>query len=205
MTYSLGSLTADPGDDLSREDMFLIAVLSGGDYDGGLTGCGMTLARRIAQCGLGYDLFEEMCRSAHRNDVHLFLQHWRMRLRHVLLTDPNNILGRKYRKLANSINEDFPSWKVMNNYVHPITSERTNGTHGMSAGWVPRFPSIEKMTRLCEQFFTWGTVPGIIDHFAAVVWPGACVRTLLQVRSNVSTTVTSINNRATATGPVCCT
>ncbi|KAK2464530.1 hypothetical protein APHAL10511_003509, partial [Amanita phalloides] len=149
-SYYSESLAANPQVRLLREDLFLIAMLAGGDYDqSGLIGCGVTLAQRISQSGLGRDLFMEMRRSADPMDVDQFLQHWRARLQHELSVDPNKTLGRRYQRLADSIEQDFPPWEVMDKYVHPVTSEQTAGVHWRPTGWVPQCPSLEKVT-LCD-------------------------------------------------------
>ncbi|KAK2467390.1 hypothetical protein APHAL10511_000625 [Amanita phalloides] len=203
---------------LLREDLFLIAILAGGDYDqvswilltlapplnklnpqSGLIGCGVTLAQQISQSGLGHDLFMEMHRSADPMDVDQFLQHWCVQLQHELSVDPNKTLGRRYQWLADLIQQDFPPWEVMDKYIHPFTSEQTAGIHWRPTGWVPQCLSLEKVTQLCKELFSWGTVPGIMNHLATHVWIGACMCTLLQACGWISPMSTLLIVHVTAT------
>ena len=131
----------------------------------GLGGCGIKLACRVAQTGLGRELFTAAKASSSEAELQPFLQPWQNRLRQALLA-----LGHQY--VANLLSEDFPRWQAVETYVRPAITPSAN----LTAEWVPCLPCLSQLTTLCERFFTWGSVPGIKSKLAKLVWPGACVR-----------------------------
>ena len=131
------------------------------------------------QSGLGRGLFAAVQSSSNEEDIQPFLHAWRQQLQHELSVDPSHTLGRRCIQVANSVNDRFPPWQAMANYVRPIMAQHPNG---VPAAWIPHLPDITKITRLCERLFTWGTKAGIQAKLAELVWPGACTRRLLRVR-----------------------
>jgi hypothetical protein len=193
MVYSVTSAESALPLELSRGNLLLMALLIGNDYDEvwtkhprrqqsdnmsmqrGLEGCGISLARRVAQTGLGGELFMATLTCANEAELQPFLQQWRNRLQQAFLT-----LG--HRHVATSLSENFPPWQAVVNYVHPVITPSSS----LSAAWVPRLPCLSRITVLCERLFTWGSVLGIRSKLADLVWPGACARRLLTVRDGLT-------------------
>ncbi|KAM6491164.1 PIN domain-like protein, partial [Amanita muscaria] len=176
--YALDKINSDAQVLLTREDMILIALLVGGDYDPvGLPGCGMTIAHKLVRaCPLGHQLVHGFLTRQDVNTFSTFLNGWRSHLRNTLSTA---LLGRQFKALANSISEDFPQVPVLQKYLELITSWSTENTAPGGSRWKPQAPDLAQLTRLCEQSFTWGTNRGIQVHLLKHVWPGACMRVLL--------------------------
>ncbi|KAG8840967.1 hypothetical protein FRB91_005481, partial [Serendipita sp. 411] len=169
---------------LTHGGFILIGLLSGGDYDTrGLTNFGLKTAHALARAGLGDSLvriFEYVSpEDMQDNRLPMAVQHalteWRAGFRHYLSTDPDKLIGRKLKALANTFPEWFPPLEVLSAYVHPVTSE--------SRGHVPEFhwplqPSLKSLANCCELHYEWGVRPLIIKRFRTVIWPGAFMRVL---------------------------
>lgn len=101
---------------LDSEGMVLVAMLSGGDYDGdGVSGIGATLACEIARAGFGSDLLELV-----RKDDDDGIREWRERLQFELETNESGYF-RKKRK-AITIPETFPERKILGYYMNPAVT-----------------------------------------------------------------------------------
>ncbi|KAG8829240.1 hypothetical protein FRC17_006912 [Serendipita sp. 399] len=169
---------------LTHGGFILIGLLSGGDYDmRGLSKFGVKTAHALARAGLGDSLiriFEYVSpEEMQSNQLPMVVQHalaaWRAEMRLYLSTDPDKLIGRKMKALANSIPEWFPPLDVLAAYLHPVTSE--------SRGNIPAFhwafqPSLKAITNLCERQYEWGVRTLIIKRFRTVIWEGAFIRVL---------------------------
>ncbi|KAM6491705.1 PIN domain-like protein [Amanita muscaria] len=178
--HTLDKIKSDAQVLLTREDMVLIALLVGGDYDpAGLPGCGMTIAHKLVRsCSLGHELVHAFLTRRDIQSFSTFLEAWRNCLRTTLSTKHQPLLGRRFNTLATSIGEDFPQVPILQGYVEPITSWSTGNTPPDGSCWKPCAPDLAQLTRLCERMFAWGTSGGIQARFLKHVWPGACVRVL---------------------------
>ncbi|KAG8809586.1 hypothetical protein FRC19_005144, partial [Serendipita sp. 401] len=149
----------------------------------GLANFGLKTAHALARAGLGDSLvriFEYVSpEDMQDNRLPMAVQHalteWRAEFRHYLSTDPDKLIGRKLKALANTFPEWFPPLEVLSAYVHPVTSE--------SRGHVPEFhwplqPSLKSLANCCELHYEWGVRPLIIKRFRTVIWPGAFMRVL---------------------------
>ncbi|KAH9840013.1 PIN domain-like protein [Rhodofomes roseus] len=159
---------------LSRPGMILFALLSGGDYDeGGLPGFGPRVALGLAR----YQFGETLCQAVRMHwhgDLSQVLSDWRNNMRQTLCSDPQNLLGRRYHRLSTQIPDTFPNPDIIDSYIHPVTSPYEDFE-------VPPLqpPNIARLGALCERYFSWGTVPGIIERFGNCVLPGVVVRVLI--------------------------
>lgn len=92
-----------------------------------------------------------------------------------LSTDPENLIGKKMRSLANSIPSTWPDPEILKYYVHPVTSER--------GGTVPTFDwgrpvDLVAIANQCEMHYEWGVKTIILKRFARCIWPGLVFRIL---------------------------
>ncbi|KIL56120.1 hypothetical protein M378DRAFT_89828, partial [Amanita muscaria Koide BX008] len=181
--YALDKINSDTQVLLTREDMILIAVLVGGDYDPvGLPGCGMTIAHKlVCACPLGHQLVHAFLTRQDIKTFSTFLDGWWSRLWNML--SDTALLGRQFKALANSISEDFLQVPILQKYLEPITSWSTGNTAPDGSCWKSQAPDLAQLTRLCERWFTWGTSRGIQARLLKHVWPGACMRMLLVSRT----------------------
>ncbi|KAJ7741437.1 hypothetical protein DFH07DRAFT_964993 [Mycena maculata] len=123
--YTSEDLFTNPSISLTRGGMLLIALLCGGDYDEGITGCGLESAHAVAQGDLGDALLHEaLCNTTLTNGFLEFVLSWKERLCLEFAEDPRGLLGRKCKAIAATIAQSpsFPDPAVIFAYVHPITS-----------------------------------------------------------------------------------
>lgn len=111
-----------------------------------------------------------------------FLSQWRKDFRAFLSQDPNNVLGRKFPLLAESVTDNFPSIDVLYLYAQLMTSWTVEQVPDQS-NWRPRQPHLAEISILCEKYFSWGSSGEMVTRFRDTLWPGVAIRYLLaQVR-----------------------
>ncbi|KAM6489713.1 PIN domain-like protein [Amanita muscaria] len=184
--YTRDAIESDHHLQLSPESLILIGVLAGGDYDQtGLRNCGIELANIIARnTHLGEQLVRMFKTYRHKaNQLDYSLRSWRNELRKVIALY-KDLLKQQFKTIGQiSVGEAFPSVTAVDQYVNPVTSCDDNVAAGPDAScWIPRIPDLNRLSGLCERCFNWGTQKGIEGMFRKHVWPGTCVRALLEVR-----------------------
>lgn len=113
-----------------------------------------------------------------------YLDGWRNELQYELMHDPHHLLGRRYEQLANRVPHGFPELSIVKQYIAPITSGSLGWElQDASAMWTPRCPDLGRMAELCQTLFAWGDEVDIWSKFQKNVWPGAILRSLLEVSS----------------------
>ena len=194
--YTSDAIQSHPKVSLTREGLFLWAILNGGDYDtvrfpfiskhlcfitlqAGLAGCGPTIAHKLAQSDLASTLFRATL-ALPREALSEFLVDWRKKLRYQLTFDSNGLLGRKHPAVAQKISSKFPSIDILLLYANPVTSW-TADIIPDSSQWSLRQPDLPAIGLLCEKSFSWGTSGQMIARFQQNVWRGIVMRYLLQV------------------------
>ncbi|KIJ23865.1 hypothetical protein M422DRAFT_72490 [Sphaerobolus stellatus SS14] len=179
--YRSEDIERHPKINLTHGGLILIALLRGGDYDQqGIDGCGINVAHALARAGFGDSLLEA-ARSSNSGALAAFLPTWRQALRHELTTNASGFATRKSPSVAKRITEDFPRLDVLRCYTHPITSESEGvGMRGLDALWNIPF-DVAKIARVCEMYFEWGIERTVIKRFRSFLWPGAVLRTMLQI------------------------
>ncbi|KAF8131850.1 PIN domain-like protein [Boletus edulis] len=164
---------------LSHGDLLLIALLSGGDYDGGIPHCGIKTAYGVSRYKLGDDLVHAFTTKGPETvDFNHFLCGWRNDLRRVLATDPEGYIGREHGVLANSIPASFPCPNVLRQYICPVTSFSAPAVDGPVAQTSidhvinSRQPSLSMLALFCTSKFGWDTNV-VIQKMRATVLEGA--------------------------------
>ncbi|CAK5264231.1 unnamed protein product [Mycena citricolor] len=163
---------------LTRGDMILIGLCSGGDYDtSGMTGCGPGIARGLVKYGFGRSLYDA-AKNLSRENLPAFLANWRNQMRHELATDSQGFLGSKRKKLASQIPDAFPDIDILLSYVNPLTSESMGrASDNLDLTW-RKEPDLGKLAATCEFYFEWGYRDAIVKRFKTVIWHGAVMRIL---------------------------
>jgi Holliday junction resolvase YEN1 len=196
--YTSDAIQSHPKVSLTREGLFLLAILNGGDYDAvcflfisqftvslfiylqvGLAGCGPTIAHKLAQSDLAGTLFRATL-GLPREALSEFLVDWRKKLKHQLTLDSNGLLGRKHPAVAQNVSSNFPSIEILLLYADPVTSWKVDIVPD-SSQWTLRQPDLPAIGLLCEKSFSWGTSGQMIARFQQNVWRGIVMRYLLQV------------------------
>ena len=165
-----------PEINLTHGGLILIALLSGGDYQAGLSGCGPKVAHGLAKCDFGDNLLSAV-RTQSRENLQEYLIGWRRDLAEELRTNSRGILGRKYSSLSKAIPEDFPDIDILMSYANPITSDTEGKLHKIKATW-ERPLDLGRIANICELYFEWGVRHAIIKRFRTVIWPAAVFRFL---------------------------
>ena len=196
--YTSDAIQSHPKVSLTREGLFLLAILNGGDYDTvcflyvsrclcyihlqvGLAGCGSTIAHKLAQSDLAETLYHATL-NLPREALSEFLADWRQKLKYQLTFDINGLLGQKYPAVARKVSSKFPSIDILLLYANPVTSwTMTADIIPDSSQWRLRQPDLPAIGLLCEKSFSWGTSGQMIARFQKNVWRGIVMRYLLQV------------------------
>ncbi|KAK0228089.1 hypothetical protein IW262DRAFT_1455286 [Armillaria fumosa] len=163
----------EKGSQFSPNELVMIALLAGGDYDKGIKGCGIQTAADITLTGIGECLFEALEASPVR-DYPVIASKWRHDLCVMLASQG---VGR-HRALASHIPLDFPKVSILAQYVQPLTSSNDTLTLPVAPSLCP--PDIPKLAQLCKKLFIWGHSMGIVKNFCDHVFPGLAIRELLQ-------------------------
>jgi hypothetical protein len=156
----------------------------------GLPGCGWKTARGLAQYGVGDDLLQEArvhsLTSSHEA-LKDYIRGWFRRLQEILVRDPLGHIGWHHPKFLNDIPDSFPDVSVVLAYVKPPTSAQP-----VSHFTCSKVLDLENLAYLCEFHFCWSkyTPPGPVRDAESMgtmqklqdyIWPGICIRVLLEV------------------------
>ncbi|KAJ7151699.1 PIN domain-like protein, partial [Mycena filopes] len=176
--YRMADITTHPDVSLTRGDMILIGLCSGGDYDtSGMTGCGPGIAKGLVRYGFGRSLYEA-AKNLPRSALPAFLHNWRNEIRYELRTDSKGYIGSKRRALASALPDAFPDIDILLSYTNPLTSESAGRARdNLKLTW-GKEPDLGKLAATCEFYFEWGYRDSIIKRFKTVIWPGAVLRIL---------------------------
>ncbi|KAK0218992.1 PIN domain-like protein [Armillaria fumosa] len=168
----------EQGSQLSHNDLILIALLAGGDYDDGIHGCRIQTAVDIASTGIGNQLFDILTTSRSQDYSDIAIT-WHHKLCTMLENQDSNSRCFHHRSLASHIPPDFPNHLVLTQYVHPLTSQ-SNGRINLPAPLSLHQPDLLGLAQLCKELFVWGNSMGIIRNFCNHVFPGLAIWELLQ-------------------------
>ncbi|KAH8829304.1 hypothetical protein DL96DRAFT_1814545 [Flagelloscypha sp. PMI_526] len=177
--YTLDLIQTHSSISLDTDDLILLALLMGGDYDCvGLKGCGPKIAFGLARSGFGRTLVRA-ARSKTQQEMKEFLKSWRTELKHELETNSQGHIGKKCKKLASAVTDAWPSLTVLDHYINPITTQSHSHPHGLTAQEVLKWdtePNLSDIAHICELKFEWGYYESIIKRFRTNVWEGAVMR-----------------------------
>ncbi|RDB24486.1 hypothetical protein Hypma_008531 [Hypsizygus marmoreus] len=187
LLYAADSIEYLDGVQLTPGGLLLFALLTGGDYDSGIEGCGATIAQALAACGFGDELLDAAL-SRTRSEMMLYLEDWRRKLRLELQSNSRGYLKSRNPSVARKITDSFPNLAVLKQYLEPLTSwssqpgcQIPNG-----AAWRICEPKIPRITAFCLQQFGWGKDRKIVRRFHAKLWEGIAFRMLCSVLSYLS-------------------
>ncbi|RYP81498.1 hypothetical protein DL770_005880 [Monosporascus sp. CRB-9-2] len=114
---------------LRQQDLFLLALMAGGDYHDGIPGCGPVVAIKAARAGYSGELRALLL--ARRPT-----KAWRDKLVSELRTNDRGRFSRRWTAVANAIPETFPHPTIANYYLKPAVSPREKAEeYGRSVNW----------------------------------------------------------------------
>ncbi|CAA7266506.1 unnamed protein product [Cyclocybe aegerita] len=162
---------------LTLGSMVLIALSSGGNYDEGIAGCGLSTAQALARCGFGDELLKAAC-ILNEDRLKCFLVYWRLVLQKELATNSKNMLGSCQPTLAAAIPPAFPNPAILKLYTNPITSSSIGFSLPNTKSWVGREPFIHELAQFCSDYFGWKTEAMLKAKFESLLWEGVFLQML---------------------------
>lgn len=172
------------GASLARGDRLLIALLTGGDYDAGVPGCGIKIAHKVAQHStIGQEMLHTFLSMA-PDDFSERAKALVGELRSMLADDPSHLLQRRYKAVAGRIPYNFPQLAVVSKYVHPVTSFSATSVTMASQDVLSCQLDLAYLADFCRQQLGWDD-DIIIEKMYGSVWEGACLRSLCKVSSTL--------------------
>lgn len=104
---------------LRRQDLFLLAMMSGGDYDDGIRGCGPKAAIEAPRAG-----FSGRLEGLIKHHGPESLRKWREEIIEELRYNKRGKLSQVYVAVSKSIGSDFPNPRIANYYLSPTVSPK---------------------------------------------------------------------------------
>ncbi|KAJ7877584.1 hypothetical protein B0H14DRAFT_2260557, partial [Mycena olivaceomarginata] len=139
-------------------------------------GIGPTVAHALAVMGFGQDLVNilEYFTGAQLDRQ---LVGWRNAVREELRTNSRGRLSKRQPKLAEKILDTFPSLKVVNLYMNPLTSVSPQYIGPMPSfnSWIPREPNIFELSGQCSLLFGWNG-EHLLRKLNSNLWLGVAFR-----------------------------
>ncbi|KAG1861304.1 PIN domain-like protein [Suillus subluteus] len=174
------------GCSLSQEDRLLIALLVGGNYDGGVPGCGIEIVHKVAQHRKMGQMMLDAFLSLTPDEFSKWAKELIEDLRLLLTCDPHNFLERRYKAVVNHMLHNFPQRALLSKYVHALTlfSATASGMTMLPPDVLSHQPDLVSLADFCCQNFSWDD-DTIIQKMYGSVWEGAYLRTLCKVSSMV--------------------
>lgn len=102
---------------LRHQDLLLLALMAGGDYDDGVPGCGPAVAIEAARAGYSGELWALLLAGRPTKA-------WRERLVDELQTNSKGRFSCRWGAVANAIPNTFPDPRIANYYLNPTVSSR---------------------------------------------------------------------------------
>jgi len=173
------------GCSLTQGDRLLIALLVGGDYDGGVPGCGIEIAHKVALHSKIGQLLLDAFLSMTPDEFSQRAKELVEDLHTLLSTNPYNSLERRYKAVADRIPQDFPQHAVVSKYISTFMSSSTSAA---ASSWDISFyqPDLANLADFCCQHLGWED-DAIIEKMYGGIWEGAYLRALCKVSSTVFT------------------
>jgi hypothetical protein len=149
----------------------------------------------LAQYGVGDDLLQEArahSLTPHHEGLKDFICGWVRRVQEILVKDPLGHIGRRHPKFSDNFPDNFLDVSVVLAYVKPpISAQPVNCDSHSFVG--SKVLDLENLAYLCEFHFSWSryTPPGPVTDAESMgtmgklqdcIWPGICIRVLLEVR-----------------------
>ncbi|KAM7197426.1 PIN domain-like protein [Naviculisporaceae sp. PSN 640] len=134
-----------------QDHLFLLAMMSGGDYNFGVRGCGEKLAMELArQHDLGFKL-RSLLQNSHQNGNPKTAQQWKNEVINVLSS--GNGLRQRWRSVAESVqkNNSFPSRTIAEYYLQPLVSTNIRAP---PVSWGKDI-SLDRLRAFTREVFDW--------------------------------------------------
>jgi Holliday junction resolvase YEN1 len=145
----------------------------------GLVGCGKAVAHGLARTSLGDQLLEA-AKNLSEGELETFLVLWLRQPQEELIFNKQGFLKCRYPTITNAVHSDFPQTSDILKYTQPVTSWAGGRPLPSFSTWVHHEPDLAELASLAERSFSWSP-DKIMEKFRKHVWPGLCLRRLLEV------------------------
>lgn len=131
---------------VTRKHLLQLALMSGGDYDKGIRGCGPTIALEAARIkGSCYKLFNCLQRDGEDRE-------WRSRWRGDLI---QGLRDKRHHAVADAVPSRFPNHEVASYYITPaVTPSEQLHEWAKKIKWDGEIQLL-KLRRFTEEYFNW--------------------------------------------------
>ncbi|BGP45397.1 hypothetical protein JCM10450v2_001215 [Rhodotorula kratochvilovae] len=185
VSYSSADVASLAG--LDRDQLILVALMSGADYDtAGIERVGVTISVALAKGGFAADLLDGIRRlraspgpgdfpTSSAQSLERFLGEWRASVAAELRTNSRGLFSRREKKLADTVDgaSAFPSLKIVNFYLHPRVSDPLAA--GYAAPTWARELDLAALVDFAAGRFEWGNAE-MIGKLRNKLWLGLALR-----------------------------
>jgi len=177
VSYSSADVAALAG--LDRDQLILVALLSGADYDTqGLERVGVTISVALAKGGFATELLDGIRRlraSPGPDDLDHFIDEWRSSVADELRTNRRGLMSRREKKLADTVERAtaFPSLKIVDFYLDPRVSDPRASFYS-APSWDGDI-DLGALVEFAQRKFEWGNVL-LESKLRNKLWLGLAVR-----------------------------
>lgn len=145
---------------IRQQDIFLIAMMSGGDHGEGIRRCGVEIALKAARKGFGSKLKQMIIRhDGTPEELEKRLKKWRAELVEFLQSE-------RFLAVAANVRTDFPSLEIARYYLKPVVSPELQppqpqapGSHQVPGPPIPitraHSTRVERLRSFTREFFDW--------------------------------------------------
>lgn len=172
---------------LTQDRLVLYALLAGGDYDGGIQGCGAETARKIALSGVGDDLISQIRDAISWPSVDSMISGWQQKIRTELQSRSLTVGGTRAATLLSKHINSFPPRAPAASYIHPTTSntQRQFYPHGAGQWKGVTQPNLLRLLRICKGKLFYDDPRQLLKLFEDNVLEGAVLRLIYSVSSSL--------------------
>ncbi|GAA6056175.1 hypothetical protein JCM3770_004244 [Rhodotorula araucariae] len=185
VSYSSADVASLAG--LDRDQLILVALMSGADYDtAGIERVGVTISVALAKGGFAVDLLDGIRRlraspgsgdfpASSAQSLERFLAEWRAAVAAELRTNSRGLLSRREKKLADTVESAtaFPSLQIVDFYLHPRVSDPYAA--GYAAPTWERNVDLAALIDFAGRRFEWGNAE-MTGKLRNKVWLGLALR-----------------------------
>ena len=163
---------------LTLGGLLLFALLTRGDYDKGVPGCGQVVAVGLAKCGYGDQLLDAINNN---EDFNIFAPCLHDQICAKLREDLQGQLGAHHPSLASQFPDNFPKCEVIDLYIKPVISNSYDKTI-QNGDWKNHGPCISRITQFCYNNLGWKTESVLKANLQSHLWEGVFSQMLFLVR-----------------------
>lgn len=168
---------------LTADRFIFFAILQGGDYDGGVPGCGQHTAAALAKSGIADDLIKSIRKARSEQEASAVIQQWKVRAKTKASSADLGLGKQARRKLLEALERrEFPKAEALRLYTHPATSRTHPDYLSDARTWSSlHFPSLRRLVTFCNNRLDWQDRDQLLKTFYGNIWEGVVLRLIYSV------------------------